>query len=117
MNRCNLTRDFLREVKYGLQGRKVKAKVTNWIKKWKPELKNKKEILYKGKPIIAKEDTHEVLRRLLLEGGCPLSIEGCFSYILPRMWGFPRRRELLELCVGVPMSPVVVVTVCDTSSD
>ena len=91
MNRCNLTKDFLRQVKEGLRGKKVPAKIKHWIKKWKPDLMYKKAVWYKGKPIVAKEDTPEILRRLLLEGGCPLSIEGCFNYILPKMWGFPRR--------------------------
>ena len=91
MNRCDLTKAFLSQVKQGLRGKKVPAKITHWIKKWKPEIKNKKDVWYNGKPIVAREDVPEKLRRLLLEGACPLSIEGCFNYILPRMWGFPRR--------------------------
>jgi len=91
MNRCNLTKAFMTQVKEGLRGKKVPAKVTHWIKKWKPKLMYKKAVWYQGKPIVAREDTPDVLRRLLLQGGCPLSIEGCFNYILPKMWGFPRR--------------------------
>ena len=69
MNRCNLTKDFLRQVKEGLRGKKVPAKIKHWIKKWKPELKNRKAVFYQGKPIVAREDTPEILRRLLLQGG------------------------------------------------
>ena len=91
MNRCNLTKDFLSQVKEGLRGKKVTAKIKKWIQKWKPELKFRTKVWYKGKVIVPIEETSEILRRLLLEGGCPLSIEGCFNYIFPKMWGFPRR--------------------------
>ena len=91
MNRCNLTKAFLNEVKEGLRGKKVKSKTQKWIQKWKPQLKFNRKVWYNGKVIVPKEETHEVLRRLLLQGACPLSIEGCFNYILPKMWGFPRR--------------------------
>ena len=49
-------------------------------------------------------------------GASSLDLLGSIDFH-PGMWGFPRRRELLELCVGVPMSPVVVVMVCDTSPE
>ncbi len=93
MNRCDLTREFLNDVKVSLRGGKTRRKTRLWIQKWNPEISlNGRTVFFQGKPIVPEEETHDVLKRLLLEGGCPLSIEGAFNYIYPKMWGFSRRR-------------------------
>ncbi len=90
MNKCKLTRAFLKDIKNGIKGGKKNRKTTLWLKKWPVTLKNN-TVFHKNKPLVAKEDIPGILTKELLHGGCPLAIESAFNYLYKNMWGISRR--------------------------
>ena len=90
MNKCKITKDFIKKIRVGLKGGKTNRKTRLWLQKWPVTIKGNK-IMHKNKPLVPKEDIHKILKKELLTGGCPLSIESAFNYLYSRMWGISRR--------------------------
>ena len=90
MNKCRITRDFLKDIKVGLKGGKMNRKTRLWLQKWAVTTEGR-NVMFQGKPLVAKEDIPKILKKELLSGGCPLAIESAFNYLYPRMWGISRR--------------------------
>ena len=90
MNKCRITKDFLKDIRAGLRKGKMNRKTRMWLKKW-PVTLDGRNVMYKGKPLTAKEDIAKILTKELLTGGCPLGIESAFNYLYTKRWGISRR--------------------------
>ena len=104
MNRCHISRQYLRDLLDGARGKPKNRKVRDFLEKWKPTIHQGK-LYYGDRRIVPYEETEAILKREAEENGMPLSRDGAFHYLKKKYVGFKKRHiiawlkrvELLQL--------------------
>ena len=104
MNRCHISRQYLRDLLDGARGKPKNRKVRDFLQKWKPTIHQGK-LYYGDRRIVPYEETEAILKREAEENGMPLSRDGAFHYLKKKYVGFKKRHiiawlkrvELLQL--------------------
>lgn len=91
MNRCRITRQFLRDIITGVKSKPKNRKVRLFIEKWAPTVHQGK--LYHGNlRVVPYEDIDSVLKKEAEQNGMPLSRDGAFHYLKKKYVGFKKRQ-------------------------
>ena len=90
MNRCQVSQkfynDLISHIKLGDGLRKARL----WVKRWKPTL-DQGVLMFKGKPIIPKEDVHGIITHEITKNGAPLtSRDSLYKYLQQLYWGIKK---------------------------
>ena len=64
MNKCKITKDFIKQIRVGLKGGKTNRKTRLWLQKW-PVTSKGNTVFYQKKPLVPKEDIHKILKKEL----------------------------------------------------
>ena len=95
MNRFKITRASVESAQKFLSGKEKTG--PSWAKKYKDDLVVKKgKVLYKGLPVVATEDVHDLLRKEIFkkDSDIPPSRDACFHLCKQRYAGISRRNVM-----------------------
>ena len=90
INRTRISQQYLSDLIQGAKGKPRNRKVRDFLKKWKPTVKQNKLII-DGKQVVPYEEVDAVLKREAEDNGMPLSRDGAYHYLTKKYVGFKRR--------------------------
>lgn len=90
INRTRISQQYLSDLIQGAKGKPRNRKVRDFLKKWKPTVKQNK-LYVDGKQVVPYEEVDAVLKREAEDNGMPLSRDGAYHYLTKKYVGFKRR--------------------------
>ena len=106
INRTRISQQYLSDLIQGAKGKPRNRKVRDFLKKWKPTVKQNKLII-DGKQVVPYEEVDAVLKREAEDNGMPLSRDGAYHYLTKKYVGFKKiaiadfteREKLCQACM------------------